>query len=800
MIRNYLKIAFRSLLKFKGYTLINLTGLSLGLMCGMVILLYVIDELSYDDFHQNKNRVYRVVTQFGGTGTENGGIETNGWPIGKILEKEYPEVEAVMYARNANLTVNYEGSRFRQNNIFVSAELFKIFSFQLKEGDPTTALAEPFTVVISEDMARKFFPGQDALNKTLVMADTLSFKITGVMENIPSNSHIQADMFLSFATYQRWNPDFSFEKGWGNFNVRNYILLKPNTDFKGFSAKAKNIYEEKVGEEMKKNGIVASLRFEPLTRIYLHSKAGNGMGPLGSMDRVYLLSGVSVLVILLACINFVNLSTARSVYRAKEVGLRKVVGSSRTSIVTQFLSESFLLTTIALFLALACTGLLLPFFNQLLGKQYSLNFIFQPAVLPAIGLLTVTVSFLSGYYPALIISKLKPAEMLKGKMKTGTRGVQLRRVLVVFQFLISVGLVSGTLIIIDQLDFMQKQNLGFNKDEVLVVKYRGASGVASVEAFKEQLKALSFVDQVTNANALPGTPGWQGQIAYAEGKSADAAIETEYVAVDENYIQTLDLQLIAGRGFNKDRLSELDNGLVLNETAVNEFGWANPQEAIGKTVESPSGTPAGTVIGVVKDYHQHGLQQKIAPVAMDYAPGYANLYAIRYKAANTQQLLSSVKELWSKNFPDREFNYYFLNDSFEKQYQSEKKLAQVFTVFASMAILIAVIGLLGLVSFMVVSRTKEIGIRKVLGADVLTITRLLTKEFIWLVILANFIAAPAIWYLANQWLQKFAYRMHLTPSVLVMVLLLAVVLTILTVSIQSIKAAMANPVESLKNE
>jgi|APTNR8051073442_1049403.scaffolds.fasta_scaffold00360_32 putative ABC transport system permease protein len=804
MLINYFKIAFRTLLKFKGYAAINLLGLGLGLTAGILIMLYVLDELSYDSFHAKANRLYRVNTAFY-TPESSGGAanETNGWPIGKILEREFPEVESVLYSRNASfLLINHEDKRIRENMHFASPEFFKLFSFPLLKGNPLKALAEPFSVVISESMEQKYFPGGDALNKTLVMGDTLNFLISGVMADIPSNSHIQADILVSFSTYLKLNPDFSYDGGWGNINVRNYILLKEGADITNLSAKAKNIYMDRVGDQMKNWGVSAYVEFEPFHKIYLNTKSGNGMGPVGSMDRIYLVSGISAFVILLACINFINLATARSVYRAKEVGLRKVVGSSRQGLITQFLSESFVLTVLSLFIALVFVGAMLPFFNQLLGKNYQLTSLTNLSIVAGVVVLVMLVTLLAGYYPALIMSGLRPVEVLKGKMQSSVRGVQLRRYLVVFQFIISVGLVTGTFVVLDQLNFMQNQSLGFNKDQVMVLNATrvNSPNPKAFETLKEQLKSLAMVENVTYTNALPGSPGWNGQVAYPEGKSGDAAVSVEYMAIDENYIDALGLKLIAGRGFDTQRESDLKDGLVINETSVSLFGWASAEEAIGKRIESPSGYPAGVVIGVVKDYHQEGLQQKIGPVAMDYSPENSYLYAIRYHASETQALLTVVNELWKKSFPGYDFNYFFLDQNFEKQYLAEQRLATVFGLFAIITITIAAIGLLGLVSFMVATRTKEIGVRKVLGADVLSITRLLSKEFVVLVLVANVIALPLSWYVASQWLERFAFRMELSPLLFIATTGVALTVTLLVVSYQTIKAANVDPVKSLRYE
>jgi putative ABC transport system permease protein len=806
MLTNYFKIAFRSLLKFKGYAAINLFGLALGLTAGIMIMLYVMDELSYDKFHTKLDRIYRVETKFvtnKSTGDE-GSMETNGWAIGSVLKKDYPEVESVLYTRSASfLSVNHEGKRIRERTHFMSPEFFNIFSFPLIKGNADKALVDPFAIVITEDMEKKYFAGQDALNKSLVLGDTLQFVVTGVMANIPSNSHIQVDMLISFSTYTSvFQPNFDYNGGWGNINVRNYVLLREGVDVNGFQAKSKNIYTDHAAGMLKDWGVEASVMFQPLKSLYLTAKNGNGLGSLGSLERVYLVSGISLFVILLACINFINLTTARSVYRAKEVGLRKVVGSSRGGLIRQFLSESFVLTVMALAVAIALTGILLPMFNQLLAKDYTLISMFQPSVVFGILVLILVVTLLSGYYPALVMSSLKPSDVLKGKFQSGSRGVQLRRGLVVFQFIISVALVLGTLTVLSQLDYMQRQDLGFAKDEIFVVNASRAqsSNDEGFEAFKNELTGLALVESVTFTNSLPGNPGWNGQIAYPEGRSGDEAVSVEYMAIDEDYFSTLGLTMVAGHGFSKDRQAELGDGLILNETAVSSFGWASPAEAIGKKITSPSGYPAGEVIGVVKDYHQFGLQQNVGPMAMDYNAGNSYLYGIRYKAANTQALISSVNELWSKHFPGYDFNYFFLDQDFERQYQSEQRLATVFGLFAVVTVIIAVIGLLGLVSFMVTARTKEIGVRKVLGANVVNISSLLSREFLVLVFIGNLVACPIAWYLSNEWLLTFANRVEMSPLIFIMTLVISLGITLITISFQTVKAALADPIKSLRYE
>jgi putative ABC transport system permease protein len=803
MLYNYFKIALRSLVKFKAYASINLFGLAVGLMTGILIIVYVLDELSYDQFHGKKDRVYRVETSFFNTSTgDKGANETNGWAIGTML-RAMPEVESVLYSRSASfLLINHDGKRIREQMHFASPEFFEMFSFGLLQGNPAKALAEPFSVVITEKLAQKYFGTGDALNKTLVVADTMELVVTGVMKNIPSNSHIQLDALISFATYTAIDPGFDYNGGWGNINVRNYVLLKPSVDIDDFRKKVHGIYMDNQGEQLRHWGVEAYVYLNPLSRLYLNTKSGNGLGPLGSIQRVYMVAGIAFFVILLACINFINLTTARSVYRAKEVGLRKVVGSTRQALIRQFLSESLVLTFISLFLGLTFAGVALPLFNQILAKTYSFESLFAWQVVVGVLILLIVITFLSGYYPALVMSSMRPTEVLKGKLQSSTRGAGLRKALVVFQFMISTGLVLGTLVVIQQLDYMQKQELGFAKDQVLVINAARAKSPnpEGYQTFKNEMRGLAVVENVTYTNALPGRSGWLGQVSYPEGRPAEEGISVEYMAVDEDYVGALGLTVIAGTGFSDEVKSKWADGLVINETAVSMYGWSDPKEAIGKRIASPSGYPAGEILGVVKDYHQTGLQQSIGPIAMDYNPRSSYLFAIRYKAANTGDIIKSANAAWLKNFAGFDFEYFFLDEEFEKQYQAEQRLATVFGIFSSLTIMIAVIGLLGLVSFMVASRTKEIGVRKVLGAGVGQLTILLSREFMILIILANALIFPVVWYMATQWLAHFANKVALSPLLFLTTFVFALLITLFTISFQTVRAALADPVKSLRYE
>ncbi len=800
MVKNYIKIAYRNLIRFKFYTFINLLGLALGLTVGILILIYIIDETGYDKFQSNGDRIYKVMTH----NSEGMVMETCAWPVGQKLKEDYPEVEAVVYARkgSSTLMLTHEGKRYSHNLHFVSAPFFEIFTFPLLEGNANSALYKPFSIVITETVKQRYFGNQLALGKTLLLRDTLEFTITGVVADVPEQSHIQFEMLASFASLETLEG-FSYTDGWGNFNVRNYIMLNEKAAISDLQQKAAGMYmdSKNEGDRFRELGMNISVQFLPFSDIYLKSEAHNGFGPKGSLERIYLVSAIAIFVLLLACINFINLTTARSVYRAKEVGIRKIVGSTRKALLWQFMSESFLLTIAAAFIGAILIDFALPFFNQLMGKNYDLGILFQPLTLMAALTLAFLVSILAGYYPAWVLSGYKSIEVLKGRMQSSAKGVKLRQSLVVFQFFISSGLVLATLVVLNQLDYMRNQQLGFAKEQILVLDATRVTGNAPHEAFKNELKKLNGIEEVSFTNALPGRPGWDGQWAYPEVIKEENLVITEYMAVDENYLHALGLELIAGRNFDLNNAAELDEGVVINETTVKAMGWQTPENAIGKRIVSPSRHPEGTVIGVVKDYHGQGLQNKIMPKVMDFnSTAYGRYYAVRFNTANISEILKNTELLWSKMLGDFAFEYSFLDQDFDKQYQSEERLMAVFVIFAVLTVIIASIGLLGLVSFMVVSRTKEIGIRKVLGANVMAITGLLTKEFVVLVVIANIIAIPMVWYFGESWLANFAYHGAINPIIFIVTMVVTVAMALITVGLQTFKAATQNPIETLRNE
>lgn len=794
-IMRTIKLAFRNLLKFKTHSAINLIGLSLGLAFGSLILLYVLDELSFDNFHEKSDRIYKVMTA-----SPEGGMETNAHPVGYQLRTKYPEVESVLYTRRASsaFKVNYKGERFEHEVFYASEEFFHMFSLPLKSGDPKTALKEPYSIVITESLENVYFEGP-ALGQTMTLRDSVDFKVTGVMKDLPENSHIQFDLLLSFSTF----PDFryfSYSEGWGNFDVRNYILLKEDVDPIQFQNKITNIYNENVGEWLAEMGVEFTSELVPFNEVYFHEKYYNGFGPNGSLKKVKTVSIIAIFLILLAAINYVNLSTARSSYRSKEVAMKKIVGSSRSGIISQFMLESFMLTLIGFGFAIIIIIAFLPFFNELMGKQYDLGSFLIPKFISGITITILLVSFLSGYYPALVISGLKPLRALNGKLEKTYQGLSLRKMLITFQFFISSSLVLATILVISQISFMRNQNLGFNKEQLLIIDATNTPNSSKRQVLKTALKSIPSAEIVSYTNALPGRPGWRGQWAFPE-RVSDNHVETEYMAIDESYIETLGLNLIAGNNFELNKPSELENGLIINESCVAAMGWDSPEDAIGKNIVSPSTTPQGTVIGVVKDYHGLGLQEHIWAKAMDFSSDkYGRYFAIKYNTSQTYDLIKGIENAWSETYDDFSLEYFFLDEDFDRQYREENQLAQVLSIFAVVVIIVSAIGLLGLISFVALSRTKEVGIRKTMGASIRQIVFILSKEFVYLVLLGNLLAIPLIWYYGNEWLNDFAYHTAINPLIFVIAMLITGIIAFATVSFQTYKTAKMNPVNALRYE
>lgn len=802
MLKNYFKIALRNLQKRKAFSIISILSLALGLTGGIFMLVYAFDEFSFDKFHERADRIYRVNTVFVDfkTGSEAYNSD-NGWPVGQVLEAEYPEVEKVVYTIGwPRYDVTSDQEIHSPRTIYTNKEFFEVFSFETAKGDVSSTLEKPYFAVITEEFEAKLFKGEDGLNREFFIGDSIPVTVGAVVKNVPQNSHIQFDLLLSQATFNNLTQVTDYtENGWSNINMGNYLLLKEGVDQEAFKAKAKNLYMDNVGDMMRSWGSEGLLHFEPMADVYLKSRTGNRFGPLGSIDRVYMVLGVCLFTILLACINFINLSTARSVDRFKEVGLRKVVGSSRMALITQFMTEAFVLTVIGLVIAILLSNTMMTVFNDLVNKTYTLESLLKPEILIGITALLLIISLLAGYYPSMHLSSLQPVKILKGKFNPGSTGINLRKGLVVFQFFISVSLALGTLIVLNQLSFMQQKELGFAKDEILVIN---ASKLSKnrIESLKNELTSISGIQNITYSNGIPGRPGWVGQIAYPEGREAENPVSVEYLSVDEDYLNTLKLDLVAGRFFDPEREIDQIEGLVLNEKAVKQFGWNSPEEALGQRIVSPSNTPQGIVIGVVRDYHQLGLQRAIHGIAMDWSPENSYWLSLRFEPAQTSFILEKLNQKWKTDFAEMDFKYFFLNEDFERLYQAELRMSKMFRLFAGLTLLISLIGLLGLVSFMIESRAKEMSIRKILGAGASQIVYTLSKEFMVLVIIASILAAPVAWYFGKEWLQNFEYRAPMELGNFFSVIVLAFLVTLLLVGLKALRAAFENTVNGLRSE
>lgn len=806
MIRNYFITAWRALNRHRNYSLINIVGLSLGLAAGAFSLLYLLEETSFDTFHSKGDRIYRVLTKFKGTNDPDfkfSSNNANGWPVGYALADNFPEVEKSLYLRSTpGYSINYKDGHVDEKIRMASQDFLEVFDFPLIAGDSRSALKNPNSIILTEKMAKKYFPQEDALGKIITANDSVQFTVTGIAQDLPRNSHIQFDMLMSFATYESGKGNRLREEGWFNINMLNYILIKEGTDMKAFEEKAKTLYMDKAGEEFSKFGYVAELAFEPLSDVYLRSEVYNALGPKGRFNDLIILSGITILIIVLASINFINLTTARSVDRAREVGLRKVSGSTRSRLVGQFLSESLLTAFVALLLAFAILGIFLPALNLYTNKTFTLSDWLEWRALTSILALWIVVGLSAGFYPSLVLSRFAPLQVLRGQFKNSTRGIALRRTLVMVQFFISVILIAGVFIISKQVTFMNQQSLGFSKEQVLVVrvgKSAYSTGEKNYPIFKNKLSQHSFVKGVSASNGIPGESGWRGQVAFAEGKSPEESVATEYLAVDYNYPSLLNLQIVAGRDFRND-VTDREDGLLINESTALAMGWGSAENAVGKRILSPSNSPAGIVIGVFKDFHQHGLQERIQPVVMDVESNHLINYLVRFQPGTTQEVVEKAEVVWKELFPGYEFKYTFLDDAFAQQYSGVERLNTMFIGFSVVALIIASIGLFGLSAFIVVNRIKEIGVRKILGAPDFTILSMLSKDFIAWVVVANAMAWPVLYWLGQDWLEGFAYRTSLGIEIFIATLFISLTVTLLAISFQTLQAVRMNPTQALRSE
>lgn len=806
MLRNYLKIAFRNLWKNKGFTAINIFGLAIGLACFILIALYVTDELSYDRFNVNADRIYRVDAdiKFGGNSLN---LAVCSDPMGATLKKDYPQVEEYtrIYASEGSKLIKKGDQYVEEERIaFADSTFFNIFTIPALEGNTKTALFEPNTTAISASAAVKYFGTTHAVGKTLEVDRTL-YKVTAVYKDIPRNAHFTFDVLLSMK---------NVEYGFGNYlshNFHTYIMLKPGTDYKAFEKnfyqvldkyilpQAKQFMQINNMDEFRKAGNMLEYSLMPLTDIHLKSQRFPELGVNGNIQYVYIFGAVGLFILLIACINFMNLSTARSASRAKEVGIRKVLGTERKNLVTQFLTESTLMALISMVIAIVIVYFTLPLFNNVAAKSMTGNVLFGSYFLPFLLLLPLVVGLLAGSYPALYLSRFKPVVVLKGKINAGFKKNKLRSGLVVFQFFISIFLIIGTIIVYKQLNYIQTTNLGFSKDQVLIINGAGALN-NNATAFKNAVLGMNGVKSGTLSAYLPVSASSRSDNSYSKEAVMDSknALSMQTWRVDYDYVNTLGMEIIKGRNFSKEFGSD-SMAMILNESAAKVLGYDDP---IGKkiyTMSDNNSQVSYTVVGVVKDFHFESLRQNIGPLCLQL--GNSNgLVSFKTDTKDIRGLISQVEKTWKSMAPGMPFSYRFLDEAFDSMYRNEQRVGEVAITFAILTILIACLGLFGLVTYMAEQRTKEIGVRKVLGATVTNVVGMLSKDFMRLVLIAAFIAFPLAWWVMYSWLQDFAYRISIEWWVFAVAAIVALLIALVTVSFQAIKAALANPVKSLRSE
>jgi putative ABC transport system permease protein len=807
MYKNYLKVALRNLWKNKAFSFINITGLAAGLAVCLLIALYVFDELNYDKYNTKADRIYRLDADlfFNGTSFNS---STSPRPLTLTLVKDYPQIEQmVRVGFEKDILVKKDDQNIQEHHaVFADSTFFKVFTAPMITGDPLTALDDPNSVVIDETTALKYFNSTDVVGKTLYINNADNCKITGVIKDFPRQSHFHFRFIRPLnKTYANGDND------WLTNGVHSYILVRPGVKKAFIQSKVDETVNNHLAKQLEgmfhasfrdlqKKGDHFRYPLMPLTAIHLHSEKTFEYEANGNINYVYIFSVIAIFILMIACVNFMNLSTARSANRAREVGVRKVAGSTKGNLIIQFLTESVLMSYFSLLLALVLSSLLLPLFNQIAGKQMHAGTLFSSWLTPALIVLVFVVGCVAGSYPAFYLSSFQPVQVLKGKIASGFKSSWLRSSLVVFQFSISIILIIGTVVIYNQLNYIRGRKIGYNREQVLVLHNTDNLGT-QIKAFREELLKLPGVEKAAISSDLPTAgPGNLNQ----RGWFRDAILDAKKVAiftsirVDENYIPALGMQIEKGRNFSPEYKSD-STGIILNETAARMLGLKDPLTAQLYRPEENFKVRAFHVIGIVKDFNFSTMHEKVGPLVMELDGNWGNM-VLRIDAKNVTSLISQIKNKWNNMAPGLLFSYTFMDNDFNNLYHAEQQTGKLFITFAVFAIFIACLGLFGLVTYAAEQRTKEIGIRKVLGAGVGRIVTMLSREFVSLVFIASCIGFPVAWWAMDQWLQSFAYRINISWWVFVIAGCTTMTIALVTISFQALRAAMANPVKSLRAE
>ncbi|HEY0742553.1 MAG TPA: FtsX-like permease family protein [Chryseosolibacter sp.] len=792
MSRTLLRIALRNFQREKGYTAINIFGLTLGLSCSLFLLLYIIDELSYDKHHVNAENIYRVVTNV----TEPEDEYT--WarvqvPLAEALSSNYTDVKRAVrfFSSGRELFQSDENRYYEEQFYFADSSIFEIFTHEFISGDPATALLDPLTTVLTESMAIKYFGSTDIIGATLLYVDRKEhYKVTGVIKDLPANTHFHFDGLLSLSSL----PMFRQSTNWGRIAVQTYIQVKDGFDPKTFQGSLDEIVKAHVTPIFENRGVQVSYGLQRITDIHLHSKIQDEEEAAGDISFVYVLVVVSFLVIIIASINYMNLATARAAKRAKEVAVKKALGSLRSQLVLQFIAEALLLTFTSLAISILLVHLLMPVFNYLANKQLVIADLFKPQLVLIWASAILLIGVLGGSYPAFYLSKFDPAAVLKGNLTSKGGSALLRKSLVVVQFSISIFMVIATVIIYDQLDFLLKKDLGFSKDQVVRIAIDDGGMRKLLPLFKDALSTVPDVLHFSTAMSTPGENVRKNILQVEDNEGNVNERPTDWFMADYDFVDAMEMRIVKGRNFSRDILSDTMHAALVNEAMVRRMNWTEP---LGKKFQTETSTRY--VVGVVKDYHQNSLYNEIEPLVIIF--GKNNYYThIKVKASDLKGVVAKIENAWKSVYPGKPFEFQFLDQAFDAQYDAEERRGLIFTIFSIVTIAIACLGLLGLTAFTTEQRAREIGIRKVVGASSPSLVLLISREFVVLVIISACIALPAVCFFIERWLREFPYRIALTDETLtcVVAVVAVVMLTMLTVVYHSAKAANANPVKSLR--
>lgn len=787
MFKNYLKIALRNLKKYKGFSFINIFGLAVGMSCCLLIFLWVQDEFRFDRFHENSDRIHLVYSEMKYQDGRTRIFTGSYYPLAKILQDEIPEVfNALRYEEAANIRVKYGEKSTTDNTVgLADPSFFDVFSFFFVKGNTKTAMSDLNSIVITERMAQKYFGNEDPMGKVVNVHGQADLKVTGVIEDVPYHSSLQFDCIIPFVW--QFGPSGKEPTHWGGNPLSTFVLLNKNADIANVTAKINHIYKKYNPSDKAK----VDFHLHPMTRLHLHSPEGGGL-----IRSITIFSLIALFVLIIACINFMNLSTARSATRSNEIGLRKVVGAKKADLIKQFFSESILLSLITLFLAVIMVWLVIPTFNDLMSKQISLKFFLKPFMMLGVIGITLFTGIMSGSYPALFLSSFQPVQTLKGARGYGARSFNFRKFLVVFQFALSIFLIIGTVVSYRQMNFVRHKDLGYDQENVLCVRMIG-SLQDQYETAKNELLRNPNIVSITRSVQHPINIGSSVRAIDWDGKNPDESISMNFEYVDYDYFKTLGIEIIDGRSFSKEHSTDLSEGYMVNEEAVRLMGIDSP---VGKRLSVFR--KEGHIIGVVKNYHFQPLHEPIRPFVIGADPNWDKSWLfIKLKPENLTETIASIKNTCKKFDADDSFmNFHFLNNALDHSYRIERQIAQFAGYFTVLAILISCLGLFGLVSFMAQQRTREIGIRKVLGASAPGVVFMLSKDFTKWVIISNIVAWPAAYVTTEKMLQRFAYRVDVGIEIFILSGITALIIALLTVSFQTIHTAKANPVESLRYE